>query len=71
MAMTSRLGEAISPRRDPGSLKTHKNPRLDEKSRSTRATPSLSRLGDPYSLEREPMSLKTYPLRLSEKLVWQ
>jgi len=37
MTTTSRLGEVVSPGRDPGSLKTHKTPRLDEKSRSTRA----------------------------------
>ncbi|QCD86153.1 hypothetical protein DEO72_LG3g674 [Vigna unguiculata] len=67
MTKTSRSSEAISPRRDPGSLKPT-NLRLDEKSRSTCATPSLSRLGGPHSPEQEPISLKTHPLRLSETL---
>jgi len=61
MTTTSHLGEILI-RSKPT------NPRLDEKSRSTCATSSLSRLGEPHSLERVSASLKPNSLRLNENL---
>ncbi|QCD92485.1 hypothetical protein DEO72_LG5g549 [Vigna unguiculata] len=66
MATTSRLGEAISPERDPSSLKTHKNLAWTRNCAQHEHTSLLSRLGEPLSPKRECHSLNNNTARLDE-----